>query len=75
MTASQTFTFVDSQGRKEKGRRRPNPDGSVGGRVAPSAQVHPTAVIHADAIVEPKAVVAENMIIEKGSIVMALPKT
>lgn len=74
MTASHAFTFVDPRGRKEKGIRRRNPDGSVGGWVARSAKVHPSAVVHVDAIVEPGAVVTENAIVRNGTIVVSPSK-
>lgn len=74
MTASHAFTFVDPRGRKEKGTRRRNPDGSAGGWVARSAKVHPSAVVHVDAIVEPGAVVTENAIVRNGTIVVSPSK-
>lgn len=74
MTASQAFTFVGPTGQKEKGTRRRNPDGSVGGWVAKSAKVHSTAVVQVDAIVEPRAVVNKNAIVENGTIIVARQK-
>lgn len=74
VSASHAFTFVDPQGRKEKGTRRRNPDGSLGGWVASSAKVHASAVIHPEAIVEPKAVVDANVVVDKGSVVVARTK-
>ncbi len=74
MSASHTFTFVDSRGRSEKGSRRLNPDGSIGGWVARSAKVHPSAVVQFDAIVEPRAVVSENEIVLNGSVVVSPQK-
>lgn len=74
MSASHAFTFVDPRGRKEKGVRRRNPDGSIGGWVAQSAKVHPTAFVQVDAIVEPKAVVSENAVVKTGTIVVGPSK-
>lgn len=63
-----THTFVSGDGRRIKAKRRTNPDGSVGGWVAETAQVHPTAFVDLDALVEPGAVVGENEHLAAGAV-------
>lgn len=71
MSSSAEFTFVDSNNEREQAHRRKNPDGSVGGWVAESAQVHPTAIVEIDAIVEPGAIVEEGVTVLNGAVVLA----
>lgn len=47
-----------------------NPDGSLGGRVANSAQVHPTAHIERFGKVLPGAVVGEGEVIRDGDMLL-----
>ena len=73
MAAVQSFAFVDPDGRREKAFRRRNPDGTVGGWIAKTAQVHPTAFVEPDAIVEPGAVVGPQQRVKNGEVVPGKP--
>jgi UDP-3-O-[3-hydroxymyristoyl] glucosamine N-acyltransferase len=70
MAAASSFTFVDQDGRETPAHRRENPDGTVGGWIAATANIHPTAIVEPDAIVEPGADVGAHQRIKNGDIIL-----
>jgi UDP-3-O-[3-hydroxymyristoyl] glucosamine N-acyltransferase len=70
MAAASSFTFVDPDGRETTAHRRENPDGSVGGWTADTANIHPTAIVEPDAIVEPGAEVGPHQRVKNGDIIL-----
>jgi len=63
-----TYTFVLEDGAEEAAARWKNPDGSVGGWVAESAQVAKSATIEVDAVVGPNVVIRPKQIVRNGTL-------
>lgn len=66
-------TFIDAQGRAEKAFRRTNPDGSLGGWVAESANLDPTVIVERGAEVGPGIVIGPNQVVPRGSFINRAP--
>ena len=65
----QTCTFTDNLGQKIPGKRWRNPDGSLGGWVANTAEIAPSAIIEPGAMVCPGVSIGEGFVVKAGAIV------
>lgn len=64
MPHRQECTFHLPDGSKVSGVRWQNPDGSAGGWVAETAQVHPTAIVEFNVMVGPNVVIKPGEVVE-----------